>query len=100
MGADGERVSGDARHIRRRPVTGGCCKVKPGQRARLRRRRSLMTFVRQNRKALDVAIRRAMNCDRKHEAGIAHRLNDEERRLWVLNDEDLYRWAEREGVRL
>jgi hypothetical protein len=26
------------------------------------------------------------------------RLNDEERRLWVLNDEGLYNWARSEGV--
>jgi len=28
------------------------------------------------------------------------RLNNEERRLWILNDESLYRWARREGVRI
>jgi len=26
--------------------------------------------------------------------------NDEERRLWVLNDEGLYNWARQEGVRI
>lgn len=28
------------------------------------------------------------------------RLNDHERRLWMLNDEGLYWWARREGVRV
>ena len=28
------------------------------------------------------------------------RLNDEERRLWILNDEGLYRWARSEGVKI
>jgi len=26
--------------------------------------------------------------------------NDEERRLWILNDEGLYNWAKSEGVRI
>lgn len=51
---------------------------------------SLREFVRLNRVELDQAIRRACpNC----------RLNDEERRQWVLNDEGLYLWARRSGVR-
>ena len=28
------------------------------------------------------------------------RLDDAERRLWILNDEGLYRWAKSEGVDL
>jgi hypothetical protein len=26
--------------------------------------------------------------------------NDEERRLWILNDESLYNWARSEGVKI
>lgn len=52
---------------------------------------SLRDFIRQNREELDRCIRRVCdNC----------RLNDEERRLWVLNDEGLYQWARSEGVRI
>lgn len=29
-----------------------------------------------------------------------YRINDEERRLWILNDEGLYSWARSEGVRI
>lgn len=28
------------------------------------------------------------------------KLNDVERRLWILNDENLYRWARSEGVKI
>ena len=28
------------------------------------------------------------------------RLNNEARRIWILNDEGLYRWARSEGVRI
>lgn len=55
------------------------------------RGKSLKAFIRENRAEIDAAIRRVCsNC----------RINDEERRLWVLNDEGLYRWARREGVRI
>lgn len=53
---------------------------------------SIRTFIRENRKALDQAIWRAC-------PGIGT-LNDEDRRLWVLNDEGLYLWARAEGVRI
>lgn len=35
-------------------------------------------------------------------SGLPHlsRLDDEERRLWILNDEGLYQWARSEGVRI
>ena len=53
---------------------------------------SVKNFIRKHREELDKAI--------------AHRLNkprnpiptDNERRLWVLNDEGLYNWARSEGV--
>jgi hypothetical protein len=46
-------------------------------------------FIKENRQELDDCIRRV--CP-------DIRINDEERRLWILNDEGLYRWARREGV--
>jgi hypothetical protein len=52
---------------------------------------SLNQFIRTYRAELDVAIRRALNDP-------DFRLNDKERRLWILNDEGLYRWARSEGV--
>lgn len=51
---------------------------------------SIRAFIRKHRAELDAAIRRAVP--------FAGRLNDDERRLWVLNDEGLYNWARREGV--
>ncbi len=51
-------------------------------------------FIKNNRVELDAAIARAMG-----HASNPHP-NDEERRLWVLNDEGLYRWARSEGVRV
>jgi len=52
---------------------------------------TMRDFIKENRAELDAAIKRMCpNCG----------LNDEERRLWVLNDEGLYRWARSEGVRI
>lgn len=46
-------------------------------------------FIRKNREEIDKAIKSVCpNC----------RLNDEERRGWILNDEGLYLWAKSEGV--
>jgi len=53
----------------------------------------MLDFIRENREQLDGIIRR-------HGQGNIGSLNDEERRLWILNDEDLYRWARSEGVRI
>jgi hypothetical protein len=51
---------------------------------------SLTEFIRANRADIDAAIKRVVpNC----------RLDDAERRMWILNDEGLYRWAKSEGVR-
>lgn len=52
---------------------------------------SIREFIRKNRKELDECIRGAVG-DPKY------KINDEERRLWVLNDEGLYNWARSEGV--
>lgn len=50
-------------------------------------------FIRQNRQEIDEAIDRVLG------KGNGRR-NDEERRLWVLNDEGLYLWARSHGVRI
>ena len=54
----------------------------------------LQTFIKDNRVELDAAIARAMGRDSNPRA------SDEERRLWILNDQGLYHWALSEGVRL
>jgi len=52
-------------------------------------KKSMKDFIKENRQEIDSAIRRVCNnCQ----------LNDEERRLWILNDEGLYLWAKSEGV--
>ena len=54
---------------------------------------TLRAFIRVHRSELDSYISKKLNgCDFSH--------NDEERRLWILNDEGLYRWAKSEGVRI
>jgi len=53
---------------------------------------TIREFIRNNRSELEQAIRRACpNCGK---------LTVEEIRLWILNDEGLYLWARREGVRI
>ena len=52
---------------------------------------TMQEFIKQNKEELDEAIKRVCsNC----------RLNNEERRQWILNDEGLYNWARSEGVRI
>lgn len=51
----------------------------------------LRQFIKENRKELDEAIKSVVP---------NARLNDEERRLWILNDEGLYRWARSSGCRI
>jgi len=53
---------------------------------------TLKDFIKENRKDLDACIERVCPNQRYK--------NDEERRLWVLNDEGLYNWARRSGVRV
>lgn len=55
-------------------------------------RKSIREFIKENRAELDACIRQVV-------PNITT-LNDEERRQWVLNDEGLYMWARREGVRI
>jgi hypothetical protein len=52
--------------------------------------KSLRQFIREHREELTQAILRA--CPN------AERIDDDERRLWILNDEGIYRWARSEGV--
>jgi len=52
---------------------------------------TMKNFIKENREELDKCIKRVCpNC----------RMNNEERRLWILNDEGLYNWARSEGVRI
>lgn len=53
---------------------------------------TLRDFLKQNRTEIDACIKRI--CPN------LGRLNDEDRRQWLLNDEGLYRWARSSGVRL
>ncbi len=52
---------------------------------------TLKKFVRKNRRELDKVIELKYPKVKK--------LNDDERRVWVLTDDDLYVWAESEGVK-
>ena len=54
------------------------------------RKKSLYKWIRLNRETIDKIINAngGDNCIR----------NDEERRLWVMNDYQLYLWAKSEGV--
>lgn len=72
---------------------------------------TLKKWIRTNRSELDLVIKAAIGHVPKTascycpKSGMDHQhpvepLNDEERRLWVLNDEGLYNWARSEGVNL
>lgn len=73
---------------------------------------TLQQFIREHRIELDDFINRNLNyipktascyCDQNgtnHMHSHKNALNDKERRLWILNDEGLYRWARSEGVRI
>jgi hypothetical protein len=53
------------------------------------KKKSLRQWIRNNRKKIDYIIKIVVpDC----------RINDDERRLWVLNDEGLFLWAKREHV--
>ena len=56
---------------------------------------TMRDFIRRNRKEIDDAIRRVLPG-----FGTDIRANDDERRLWIANDESLYNWARSEGVRV
>ena len=57
-------------------------------------RKSLTQFIKENKAEIDAGIKKALD------ANPEYRLNDRERRLWILNDEGLYRWARSEGVKI
>lgn len=48
-------------------------------------------FLKDNRKEIDVLI---------HSVCPGYKLNDEERWMWIENDEGLYNWARKEGVKI
>jgi hypothetical protein len=52
-----------------------------------RRSKSLTDFIKEHREEIDKLTKSQYK-------------NDEERRLWILNDEGLYNWARSEGVRI
>lgn len=54
------------------------------------KRKSLQEFIQENREEIDRVIRS------KSKATAS--INNEERRLWILNDEALYNWARSEKV--
>jgi len=54
------------------------------------KKKSIKTFIKENREEIDAIIK-------PHTYG---KINDEERKLWILNDESLYRWALEEGVNI
>ena len=71
----------------------------------------LTQFIQDNRAKLDQAITRVRDfvprtasCDcplsRTDHVHEGARLDDAERRLWILNDEGLYQWARAEGVKI
>jgi hypothetical protein len=51
------------------------------------KRKSLREFIKEHRSKIDEITKSKYR-------------NDEERRLWVLNDEGLCNWAKQEGVRI
>jgi hypothetical protein len=52
---------------------------------------TLAEFIKENKEEIDRAIKSACNnC----------KLNNEGRRLWILNDEGLYLWARSNGVKI
>jgi hypothetical protein len=54
-------------------------------------RKTLSQFIRENRALIDqIILRQVPNA----------RLNDGERKQWILNDEGLYIWARSYGVRI
>lgn len=52
---------------------------------------SLTQFIKENRTEIDAAIKSVVP---------NAKLNDQERRMWVLNDEGLYRWAKSNKVKI
>lgn len=53
---------------------------------------NLKEFITENRKEIDEFIRR--------QTVPKLSIDDEERRLWILNNEALYHWAKSQGVKI
>lgn len=52
---------------------------------------TMQNFIKENRAEIDECIKSVVpNC----------RLNDNERRMWILNDEGLYNWARSNRVNI
>ena len=58
---------------------------------RIPKRISLRDFIRAHRATIDNEIEKRIEGARR---------NDDERRMWILNDEKLYNWARSMGVRI
>jgi hypothetical protein len=54
---------------------------------------SMREFLRRNRNEIDECIARVLKCKKQP-------TNDNEREIWVLNDEGLYRLARSQGVKI
>lgn len=59
----------------------------------MRTRNTLRQFITEHRAEMDEAIRKYLDQP-------SFKLNDDDRRQWILNDEGLYNWARSEGVRI
>ena len=54
---------------------------------------TMREFIKQNREEIDRCIHSVPGME-------GYRLNDKDRRDWIANDEGLYIWARREGVKV
>ena len=63
---------------------------------------TMRDFIRENKTELDIAIYRAMGdwIQGTAQSRSGYRLNDSDRRQWIMNDESLYRWAKLYKVRV
>ena len=64
--------------------------VSANPRRRRGRGMGMASFIKENKAEIDAAIKSVSDV----------RLNDKERRMWIMNDEGLYRWARSCGVRI
>lgn len=62
--------------------------------------KSIYSFIKKHRSELDELITKALTRYDPPSFNRNIRLNDEERRRWVLNDEGLYNWSKSEGVKI
>lgn len=68
-------------------------------------RKSMKDFIRENRSEIDDVINSVLyrhdgNGGRGKIPDPAPARNDDDRKDWIFNDEGLYNWARREGVRI